>query len=85
MHVMIQCSEQASRFIIFMFQQRRLEQLTRQVILMIYGQLNDYKVRLWKLVSYQTCSTCSFNSFNHAGCRSGLMKGQDYKQFLTAL
>ena len=35
-----------------MFNQRRLERLTRQVILMIYGQLNDYKVRLWKLVLY---------------------------------
>ena len=31
-----------------------------------------------------TCSTCSFNSFNRAGCRSGLMEGQDYKQCLTA-
>ena len=33
-----------------MFNQRRLERLTRQVISMIYGQLNDYKVTLWKLV-----------------------------------
>ena len=33
-----------------MFNQRRLERLTRQVILMIYDQLNDYKVKLWKLV-----------------------------------
>ena len=33
-----------------MFNQRTLERLARQVILMIYGQLNDYKVKLWKLV-----------------------------------
>ena len=29
-----------------MFNQRRLERLTRQVILIIYGQLNDYKSKV---------------------------------------